>query len=212
MNPHSDKIITERFSNLKTMIATIQIQNSTQFMEYVQTIVPTVSGIKEALKVADRLIPNQEIAALNLEPIIVKIKLEEDWEVSKILKNYLFYKQFLYLSKSNEDVKIIPTKEVDEFWHFHIQDTRKYAEDCQIFLGRMLHHFPYFGLRSKEDAQTALIAQQKTREILEKTFGIPAWKGSEAVICSTDCKDCIADVTIEGLEEERPTLETIGWA
>lgn len=198
------------------MLSTIQIQNSVQFIAYVQNVVPTVSAIKEALKVADSLIPDKEIAALNLEAIMVKIKLEKKWEIPQILTNYLFYKQFLYLSKYNTEVSIVPTKEVDEFWHFHIQDTQKYAEDCQYFLGRMFHHFPYFGIRSQEDAQNALIAKQNTNALLAKTFGLPVWIGSEdadcmEVACSHSCNSCTS-CTTENIRNERPSLETIQWA
>src|SRR3989344_2573103 len=48
---------------------------------------------------------------------------------------------------------VVPTHLIDEMWHAHILDTRKYHADCQTIFGYYLHHFPYFGLRGEEDAK-----------------------------------------------------------
>ena len=69
------------------------------------------------------------------------------------------------------DQTIVPTKDIDIFWHYHILDTRKYMEDCDKIFGSYFHHFPYFGSRGKEDKanfeKTFLIAQ----ESFKKHFG-----------------------------------------
>ena len=33
-------------------------------------------------------------------------------------------------------------KDVDEMWHAHILNTRKYHKDCQMLCGRYIHHVP----------------------------------------------------------------------
>lgn len=36
----------------------------------------------------------------------------------------------------------VPNKQIDEMWHEHILDTRKYSDDCQTVFGYYLHHTP----------------------------------------------------------------------
>ena len=55
------------------------------------------------------------------------------------------YKRFLILKIENPDVGMSPTKSMDEVWHFHILDTKKYAEDCDRMFGTFLHHTPGYG-------------------------------------------------------------------
>jgi hypothetical protein len=69
------------------------------------------------------------------------------------------------------DESIAPTKDVDKFWHGHILDTLKYAEDCQNVFGYFLHHFPYFGMRGEEDAANLRAASANMHAIYEREFG-----------------------------------------
>lgn len=52
------------------------------------------------------------------------------------------YKNFLYLQKKHAGEVLVPTREIDEFWHNHILYTKKYFEDCQSIFGYYLHHMP----------------------------------------------------------------------
>lgn len=58
------------------------------------------------------------------------------------------YKNYLYLLVKYRDQydSIPPTLEIDEIWHNHILETRRYHADCNILFGEYLHHYPYFGL------------------------------------------------------------------
>jgi hypothetical protein len=60
---------------------------------------------------------------------------------------------------------------VDTFWHYHILDTLKYAEDCQAVFGYFLHHFPYLGLRGEEDLLAHERVGERMRVLYEDTFG-----------------------------------------
>jgi hypothetical protein len=77
---------------------------------------------------------------------------------------------------------LAPSKDVDKFWHGHILDTLKYAEDCQNVFGYFLHHFPYFGMRGEEDAANLRAASANMHAIYEREFGeaLP----NEAVFCA----------------------------
>ena len=52
------------------------------------------------------------------------------------------YKNFLWLNKKHSGQTLVPTREIDEFWHNHILYTRQYARDCLAIFGRYLHHEP----------------------------------------------------------------------
>ena len=79
------------------------------------------------------------------------------------------YKRFLFLKRTYPDIDIVPNKLVDSFWHYHILDTQKYAEDCELLFGYFVHHYPYFGMNGDEkDLEDAF---QKTSELYEYHFG-----------------------------------------
>ena len=114
------------------------------------------------------------IDALDLDAI--KIKLLDKREGKGWSREYadqveIAYKRFLFLSVKYSGSPIIPTLDIDAFWHYHILDTMKYAEDCQNTFGFFLHHFPYIGLRGEEDAQNLQKASSVTRALYEKEFG-----------------------------------------
>ncbi len=52
------------------------------------------------------------------------------------------YKNFLLLQKKNPHISLVPTREIDEFWHNHILYTQKYMDDCQQIFGFYFHHIP----------------------------------------------------------------------
>lgn len=55
------------------------------------------------------------------------------------------YRRFLYLIAAIPDLSVVPTSEVDEFWHQHILNTKLYARDCQALIGNFVHHLPSSG-------------------------------------------------------------------
>jgi hypothetical protein len=52
------------------------------------------------------------------------------------------YKNFLFLIKKHLPLSLVPTREIDEFWHNHILYTRNYLRDCEQLFGHYLHHEP----------------------------------------------------------------------
>jgi len=97
------------------------------------------------------------------------------WDPEVINDVEKLYIKFLALIKSlrdfNLDIKIIPNKYIDEFWHAHILDTLKYHEDCKKIFGEYLHHFPYYGMRNEEDLADWLENAQVCQWIWEEVFG-----------------------------------------
>ena len=123
---------------------------------------------------------------LNLDCIKFKLMDVEDgpgWNREEAERVERLYKRFLFLSATSGRA-IVPTKDIDTFWHQHILDTHKYAGDCKEAFGFFLHHFPYLGMRGEEDAKRLQASFDDTRTLYETMFGEPY--GSEA----NDCENC----------------------
>lgn len=115
----------------------------------------------------------QIIDGLDLEPIKVKLMDKEEglgWSLEQCDNAEKHYKRFLYLCKKYPTSALVPIGDIDSFWHQHILDTKKYADDCDKVFGYFLHHFPYFGLRGEEDAAELNRAAAATSEIFEKEY------------------------------------------
>lgn len=114
------------------------------------------------------------IAALDLEPIKVKLIHEESgegWTLARANAVEFEYRRFLYLMQQYPHEQTAPLVDVDTFWHYHILDTLKYAADCDAVFGRFLHHFPYIGLRGEDDEAAHIRVGLRMKELYEATFG-----------------------------------------
>ena len=126
------------------------------------------------------------IQALDLEPVKVRMMdpvRGEGWTREHADSIETTYKNFLtMLVKHPDDAEDIALSEdTDEFWHTHILQTIKYADDCQEVFGNFLHHSPHLeditpAYLEKKDASV-----EKTRQIYEREFGAgmdAAWYGN----------------------------------
>lgn len=116
------------------------------------------------------------IAALDLDPIKVKLMHKESgegWSLPYANAVEAEYRRYLELMKRYPSAQVAPGFDVDTFWHYHILDTMKYAEDCQAVFGYFLHHFPYVGLRGEADLAVHASAGVRMQELYESTFGVP---------------------------------------
>jgi len=121
------------------------------------------------------------IQSLDLDPIKLKLMNPEEghgWSREYADSMEVAYKRFLTLSVTHPEETLAPSKDVDRFWHGHILDTLKYAEDCEKVFGYFLHHFPYFGMRGDEDAANLAAAAERTRELSQQEFGSSENKGA----------------------------------
>src|SRR5712692_6979251 len=92
------------------------------------------------------------------------------------------YKTYLtMLAKHPDDAEdILLSEDVDEFWHTHILQTMKYAEDCQNVFGNFLHHEPHVGEVTSEDLERRDAQAEKTQRLYEREYGAGqdfAWSG-----------------------------------
>ncbi len=80
-----------------------------------------------------------------------------------------YYKKWLALHECYPELTTAPSAKLDEYWHMHILDTKKYMEDCQMIFGKYLHHYPYFGLEGdKDDLDSSF---EVTKELFKHHFG-----------------------------------------
>lgn len=112
------------------------------------------------------------IDQIDFSMIINKMVTRDDWledeaqAVCKMYRNYLFL-----LKKYKDKFELPPSEEIDEFWHQHILDTRKYHVDCEAIFGKYLHHYPYLGVDERTDMKYLNNAFEKTLELYELEFG-----------------------------------------
>lgn len=82
-----------------------------------------------------------------------------------------------------------PSEPLDDIWHAHILDTKKYAEDCDKIFGKFLHHFPYLGMRGAEDKLLLEENYDTTKSLFRKELGIEidVAKNGKASTCYGKC-------------------------
>ncbi|MBI2509778.1 MAG: hypothetical protein HYV99_07405 [Betaproteobacteria bacterium] len=133
--------------------------------------------------------PEQEvisaIQALNLESVKVRAmdpELGEGWTREYADSIEVAYKHYLTMLVKYQDhaEDILLAEDVDEFWHTHILQTMKYAEDCQNVFGNFLHHEPHVGERTAADLEKRAAMAERTRGLYAREFGDArdtAWSG-----------------------------------
>jgi hypothetical protein len=116
------------------------------------------------------------VSALDFGPL--KNKLVKDGmtrETCEVVED--LYRRFLALNLRYPNMKLCPTGPIDDFWHAHILDTVAYEKDCLFLFGRILHHYPYFGMRGPEDRQELEDAFAVTVDLFIRSYGIDPTAG-----------------------------------
>jgi hypothetical protein len=90
------------------------------------------------------------IQALDFSLLKVKLMFDKQWSDEKVNVIEKKYKNFLYLHwKYRTHHLIVPTDDIDQFWHEHILDTRSYREHTHHIFGNYLDHDPYAALNAE---------------------------------------------------------------
>ncbi len=90
--------------------------------------------------------PESRVRHLNLKPVIeqlVERKKQHGWSRTQVLDISELYRMFLILCAKYPKRRLVPTYEVDAFWHQHILNTKLYAKHSQLIFGKFLHHYPH---------------------------------------------------------------------
>ena len=129
------------------------------------------------------------VSQIDFSPINAKLQHENPafWNDETIVETEANYRRFLALHLLHPLETLVPNKSLDEYWHQHILDTRKYAADCETIFGTFLHHDPYFGIEGEEDRQQNLEAFAVTQQLWEEAFGV-LLLGESNPCSSTDCR------------------------
>ncbi|MDQ8179612.1 hypothetical protein QEH57_03060 [Pelagicoccus sp. SDUM812005] len=102
-------------------------------------------------------------------PFSLRLQEKLGWSPSRTQAAIEEYRKFLYLAGVSEG-GVVPSKAVDEVWHFHLTYTRSYWEElCGRVLGRPLHHDPGAGAREDRERFRATYVQTLMR--YEREFG-----------------------------------------
>lgn len=122
--------------------------------------------------------------ALDFTMLRLKLRAEHGWTVETCEEAEGLYRKFLALHMRYPDRTICPTGPIDAIWHAHILDTRAYAADCQRLFGRLLEHYPYFGLRGPDDERALQRAFEESMLLFVQHFGIdPSMGDTKARSC-----------------------------
>jgi hypothetical protein len=88
----------------------------------------------------------QKVAKIDLSAVMWKLKNPlrgAPMSDVALVQGASLYRQWLSLKLVYPEKNIVPNEIIDGFWHAHILDTAKYAEDCNYLFGAFLHHYPY---------------------------------------------------------------------
>ncbi|USE39517.1 hypothetical protein [Endozoicomonas sp. SCSIO W0465] len=131
-----------------------------------------------------------DIAKIDFGMIKMKLKEKDEglgWSDEQCESGELEYKRYLTMClKFGKGM--VPNKIMDNFWHYHILDTRAYERDCNALFGGIMHHYPYFGMRGEEDSQDLKKSFYKSRDLYEQEFGEPMAR-EEHTDCWHDCEN-----------------------
>ncbi len=117
----------------------------------------------------EKLLAKRHIQNLDLSSVRANAMAKLGWSSEKAQRVENSYKRFLYALAHKEENELLspPSQEVDDFWHQHILDTRKYREDCNTVFGHYIDHTPRL---SPEDQRRA----DASREQVYRDYDIDA--------------------------------------
>lgn len=139
----------------------------------------------------EEMVPNNDhwmkIQEIDLESVKGKLKERKGWwwglwhSVTHLEEEY---RRFLYLIAEDPKRTVVPwSQALDDFWHEHILDTRKYREDCERVFGEMIHHNPHLPKGTKEHARATL----ETRRAYHSSFASSPSCSSMPFFISSSC-------------------------
>jgi hypothetical protein len=131
--------------NLYVLIDFIQKTEADMSLTVIKPIIDRAQGSNGVSAIA-------YLASLDLESVKYKLVKDSGWTVELADAVEPLYKFFLHFCGTG-DKKVSPTIVIDEMWHAHILDTKKYMADCMQFFGRYIHHYPFSQESGDADAK-----------------------------------------------------------
>jgi hypothetical protein len=132
------------------------------------------------------------------------------WDADRAAAAQAEYVRFLILLQKNPGFILVPWLDakgrdhLDQFWHQHILDTEKYAADCKLLFGRMIHHNPHIVRGSEVEGDAVL----KTQRLYARTFNSGAYGAEADPALMSGCGACAA---VSGGHSDGPGGHDGGW-
>lgn len=152
------------------------LQSSNLKIEISDSEFVSQSKINEAMAV---------IGSLDFSQMNNKLINYYSWSKEDVIMMNDYYKKWLSIHTCYPSLATAPNEKLDEYWHMHILDTKKYMEDCQFVFGYYLHHYPYFGLEGDKDNLNS--GFELTRKLFKHHFGHDLI-GNANPCASTSCR------------------------
>jgi hypothetical protein len=92
--------------------------------------------------------------------------------------------RFLYLAGATDAKQLAPTKNIDRGWHCFLMFTRDYAEFCNAYFSRFIHHEP----RRRGIAPPTFDHRTATFDAARQVFGPDLSANWDGDIRSADCE------------------------
>jgi hypothetical protein len=121
------------------------------------------------------------------------------WTEDRAIKAVEGYKRYLAITKALDGFQLVPNADIDEIWHYHIMDTRRYEKDCQDIFGGFLHHYPYYGMLDEENEKNWKENQVTSNNIWNELFNEELYESSYAPNCPQACP-CNKDENNNGID------------
>lgn len=103
------------------------------------------------------------------------------------------YRDFLRLIFSYPRERLVPGPGVDEVWHLHVLDTRRYAPDCDRIFGYFVHHIPGYSDETASDPA----ARERTVTLYQTLFGRTPQLSTCGACC---CGEAVGEIPVEDRE------------
>jgi hypothetical protein len=142
----------------------------------------------------------REIDALDFERIKAKLLHRHHGKMTAqaVARAEAGYRQFLKVAAKYPEEPVVPSEEVDEFWHMHILDTQRYGADCERIFGHFMHHDPYIGIDGPEDEARLQEAADRSHALFMREFGEAAQAPAYCIRSTVDSSNaayCIRPMT-----------------
>lgn len=109
---------------------------------------------------------------IDLSMVISKMMNSHGWSKEDADEACVLYRNYLFLLAKYPKKSLPPSQDIDEFWHNHILDTKKYRAECDKIFGKYMDHKPSYFLENKETEMKALESGfQETQRLHFEEFG-----------------------------------------
>ncbi len=109
----------------------------------------------------------EEVLGYQNPSVVLRIQRELGVEMPKAQEFFADLKRFLWLIANSSVECLVPSPVVDEAWHSFVLFTQEYADFCDHYFGRFIHHSPVHQGEARMTAEDL----QPTIDAIHVAFG-----------------------------------------